>query len=138
MMRVVAAATLLLLLAACGEEPVDEEARFCDLDAQIVALSQNTQLSTPEEVEANFTRVRALLEEAVSIAPAAVAVDYAWYVNWQIEFFDLVADAGYDRSQVDEAAVDELFNDENRERFNRALTNLGDWVNSHCRPGAQP
>ena len=129
---------LAVTLAVCGDgssSGQDDPARFCELDLEIQLLGLVGGGTSPAEVEASIEAARPLLEESAEVAPAELAEDYGWYVDWQFDFFDLMGDAGYDRSRIDQEAAAVLTGDENRQRFDRAISAIAGWVNGNCAHG---
>jgi hypothetical protein len=142
-MRPIALGLLLALvftLSACGDDSADppgtanaaDVERFCELDAEWERLSDFDIDTPPDELEANFNEATSLFDEAMDIAPEAIAADFTLWAEWQLDFFDVVADAGYDNSAMDPERVAQLLSPDTQQELAAALESVAAWSSANC------
>ena len=121
---------LLLVVAACGDDAADPE-RFCEIVDEIDNLGDPFELS-PDETRAVVDEARDLLAESASVAPDEVRPSFELWRDEFEPFFDLFEAAGYDSSQIDDAALDAAFTAISTDESDASYDAMQAWIDANC------
>ncbi|MEE8331526.1 MAG: hypothetical protein V3R84_07115 [Acidimicrobiia bacterium] len=132
MRRIALLFVIALVAAACGDSAGGADSdRFCALVAQLED-SPNPAGMTPTEALEVIKETQRNLDELVRVAPTDIKGDVDTLAEISQKINELLIDAGGDDSQVDEAAMELIFNEVFTEEFGGAGDRVDDWTDSNC------
>ena len=129
-MRVVAVLGVVLVLAACHDEPSADPELFC---ARLGRLTENDPFlafgdtATPDEIAEGFEALVERADELVDVAPEEVRPAAEAYADAATAMDELMADAGYDGARLDARA----YRDE-QEAYTEAADRLLNYLDAEC------
>lgn len=132
--RVAAAAlAFALAFAACGDDDAagaDPE-RFCAINDEIEALGDPFE-QPPDEASATIRGFKALVDEAVDVAPDEIRPSVEAVADSFQPFLDFFEARDFDVADVDEAEVDALFAQALSSEAEDPGAAMDEWIAANC------
>lgn len=124
--------TIVLVAAACGDSAGGADPdRFCALVAQLEDAPNPADMAPAQALEV-IEETQRDLDELVRVAPTDIKEDVDTVAEISRRINELLIDAGGDDSQVDQDAMELIFNEAFTEEFGGAGERVDDWTEANC------